>query len=85
MLYSTVLFVNGSPVGYQVERQNGQFFLNPAENPTRKITPPIMRARIEGGKWFIEGTGDQDLIDQVIYGVANNESKIPHYLLSAAP
>jgi hypothetical protein len=84
-VFSTVLFVNGNPVGYKVFKQEGRLVLNPAENPTREVYPPAIFARNENGQWFVEGTNDQDLIDQVIEDVTMNEGRLPTSTLSAAP
>jgi len=67
VLFSTVLFVEGNPVGYKVmEEERNRLSLNPAENPNRDIMPPVIHAQNEGGRWQIEGTCDRDLIDQVL-------------------
>ena len=84
-VFSTVLFVDGNPVGYRVFRENDRLVLNPAENPSRQILPPSISARREGGQWLVDGTTDRDLIDQVIEDVSLNESNIPQNDLSAAP
>lgn len=84
-LFSTVLFVNGNPVGYKVFKEENRLFLNPAENPRREILPPVMRAHNEGGRWLIEGTTDRDLIDQVIEDVTTNQRQSKRNDLSAAP
>jgi hypothetical protein len=66
-LFSTVLFVDGNPVGYKVmETERNRLALNPAENPNRKVQAPVMFARKDGRRWQVEGTHDRDLIDQVI-------------------
>jgi hypothetical protein len=84
-VFSTVLFVNGNPVGYKVFKQNNRLVLNPAENPNRDILPPAISARNEGGQWLVEGTNDRDLIDQVIEDVTLNEGRLPVNDMSAAP
>jgi len=84
-VFSTVLFVNGNPVGYKVYKQNDRLLLNPAENPNREVFPPAISARNEGGEWLVEGTNDRDLIDQVIEDVMLNEGRLPNNDLSAAP
>ncbi|ANE52477.1 hypothetical protein [Flavisolibacter tropicus] len=84
-VFSTVLFVNGNPVGYKVFKQENRLVLNPAENPSREILPPAISARNEGGEWLVEGTSDRDLIAQVIEDVTLNEGRLPTALLSAAP
>lgn len=84
-VFSTVLFVNGNPVGYKVFRQDDRLLLNPAENPGRDILPPSISARNQNGHWEVEGTNDRDLIDQVIEDVTLNEGRLPTAVLSAAP
>ena len=84
-VFSTVLFVNGNPVGYKVFKQNNRLVLNPAENPNRDILPPAISARNEGGEWLVEGTTDRNLIDQVIEDVTLNEGRLPVNDMSAAP
>ncbi|MES2880501.1 MAG: hypothetical protein V4676_00025 [Bacteroidota bacterium] len=71
-LFSTVLFVDGNPVGYNVEKMENRLVLNPAENPNREIHPPVMMAHCRDGEWQVEGTGSRDLIDQVIEDVSLN-------------
>ena len=71
VLFSTVLFVEGNPVGYRVmEVGRNRLSLNPAENPNREIIPPVMQVRNEGGAWKVEGTSDRDLIDQVLEDIS---------------
>jgi hypothetical protein len=84
-LFSTVLFVNGNPVGYEVFRESERLKLNPAENPNREIVPPVIVARNNRGTWEVEGTSDRDLIDQVIEDISLNNSFLPRQVLSAAP
>ena len=70
VLFSTVLFVNGNPVGYKVHEEKNRLILNPAENPNRDILPPVLTAKNSHGQWHIEGTEDRNLIDQVIEDVS---------------
>lgn len=74
-VFSTVLFVNGNPVGYKVFKQKENLILNPAENPNRETCPPALQVRNEGGNWVVEGTNDRNLIDQVIEDVTNNSGR----------
>jgi hypothetical protein len=83
--FSTVLFVNGNPVGYTVSKNEDRLLLNPAENPNRDIHPPCMSALNQQGFWLVEGTNDRDLIAQVIEDVSIYEDKFPHNELSVAP
>jgi hypothetical protein len=84
LLFSTVLFVDGNPVGYQVFEENDQLILNPAENPSREIVPPRLSASQSSGSWKVEGTLNRDLIDQVIEDI-NYSNCLPKNGLSAAP
>ena len=84
-VFSTVFFVDGNPVGYKVFKEENRLFLNPAENPNRRIPAPAMRAQHEGGRWLIEGTSDRDFINQVIEDVSTTGHQFMRHELSAAP
>jgi hypothetical protein len=83
-LFTTVLFVNGNPVGYEVCEDAGRIHLNPAENPNREIVPPVMYVSTDAGHIQVDGTNDQDLIDQVIEDITQSNT-LPGQSLSAAP
>lgn len=83
-LFTTVLFVNGNPVGYEVREDKGRITLNPAENPNREIVPPVIYVSKEDGHFRVDGTSDQDLIDQVIEDIIQSNT-LPVQSLSAAP
>jgi hypothetical protein len=83
-LFTTVLFVNGNPVGYEVQKDQNRLRLNPAENPNREITPPVIFVNNIDGHLEVEGTSDRDLIDQVIEDVTQSHI-IPNQDMSAAP
>lgn len=83
VFFSTVLFVEGNPVGYNVKgTDRDRLSLNPAENPNREIVPPVIEAKKEAGLWRIEGTTDRDLIDQVLEDIS---MQLPDAVLSATP
>lgn len=83
ILFSTVLFVDGNPVGYQVkEVDHHRLTLNPAENPNRAIMAPVIEAWNKDGNWQVQGTTDRDLIDQVLEDIS---LQLPTTLQSAAP
>ena len=85
ILFSTVLFVDGNPVGYNVsEESKNRLLLHPAENPNHEIDPPVVHAKNENGIWKIEGTQDRDLIDQVLEDISM-QMQLPATLQSAAP
>jgi hypothetical protein len=84
--FSTVLFVNGAPVGYKVSRNADLVLLNPAENPSRTVVAPHLSARQVNGSWEVEGTQNSDLISQVIQDVSRNgDFDRKRIVLSAAP
>ena len=82
-LFSTVLFIDGNPIGYEVLEEKSRLRLNPAENPNRDVQPPTLSARITNGKWQVEGTLNRDLIDQVIEGITMNMNLSRHGLTAA--
>ena len=65
-----------------MEEDRNRLSLNPAENPNREITPPVLHAKNEDGYWHVEGTRDRDLIDQVLEDLS---LQLPTTLQSAAP
>lgn len=83
--FSTVLFVDQLPVGYKVRRTQNRMELNPAENPSRLVTPPQLVAENRGGRWEVAGTENPDLIRQVLDEVAMAQSPFGFMALSAAP
>ena len=83
--FSTVLFVDGNPVGYKVCLEDtDHIVMNPAENPGREILPPILHVSNISGHWQVEGTQNRDLIDQVMEEVKLN-MHYPVHQYSAAP
>lgn len=84
LVFSTVLFVDGNPVGYKVFEENNRIVLNPAENPNRHIQPPVLSVKNVHGQWLVEGTNNKDLIDQVLEDISYN-NHTPHHPLTAAP
>jgi len=83
-LFTTILFVDGNPVGYEVQKDQDRIRLNPAENPNREVNPPVIYVSNRDGHLEVEGTTDRDLIDQVIEDVTQSHI-IPDQNLSAAP
>jgi hypothetical protein len=63
---TTVLFVEGQPVGYKIFQEDDEFFLEPAEVPDASIHPPSLTVIHKDDRWTVHGTVNQDLIDQVI-------------------
>ena len=82
--FSTVLFVEGSPVGYSVSQNDPDHItMNPAENPSRKILPPVLSVSNIAGSWKVNGTVNQDLIEQVMDGLRYNMDFSPHHFTAA--
>jgi hypothetical protein len=66
LLFSTVLFVDGHPVGYKVFENNKDVIqLTPVENPHRHLVPPQLSAFLINGHWLVKGTDNNDLVEQV--------------------
>lgn len=84
LLFSTVLFVDGNPVGYHVYKEDDRLALHPAENPNRHIHPPTLSAQNTEGNWIVQGTQNRDLIDQVIEDVTLSGG-LARFRQSAAP
>ena len=82
--FSTVLFVDDSPVGYQVSQNDPNLItMNPAENPSRKILPPVLSVSNVAGTWQVNGTLNQDLIAQVMEGLRYNMDFSPQHFTAA--
>lgn len=85
LLFSTVLFIDGNPIGYEVYcDESNRLALNPAENPNRETQPPLIYANNVNGKWKVEGTHNPDLISQVLEEISLN-GQLPKHRQSASP
>jgi hypothetical protein len=84
-LFSTVLFVDGNPVGYEVCSGENSILLNPAENPSRDVDPPKMMVQCRNGNWDVKGTSSRDLIDQVIEDLETHRAQSRKPRPSPAP
>lgn len=83
--HSTVLFIEGHPVGYEVVRDAAdRFNLHPAENASRLVKAPQLQLQLADGNWLVLGTHDEDLIQQVKFRVANTNDTRP-FALTASP
>ena len=82
--FSTVLFVEGSPIGYKVcLNDDHNITMNPAENPGRAILPPVLYASNVSGNWQIKGTRNPDLIAQAMEELRYNMDFSPHPFTAA--
>lgn len=76
-LFTTILFVDGNPVKYEVRLSESLFFLYPTDNPNNDIEPPLIKAKWSNGQWSISGTNDGDLIAQVVEDMNLNSGSLP--------
>ncbi|MDB5196068.1 MAG: hypothetical protein JWP88_438 [Flaviaesturariibacter sp.] len=74
-LFSTIFFVEGNPVKYEVRLAESTYLLYPSDNPDNFIDPPILSVVKKEGLWEVAGTTDRDLIDQVIEDLELNEER----------
>ena len=75
LLFSTILFVNGIPVSYDVYKEYRLVF-KPAEIKHTLNTVPLLYAEKNKNSWIISGTNDQGLVAQAIEDIKNNEYKL---------
>jgi hypothetical protein len=74
-VFSTVLFVNGLPVAYQVFKEYRLVF-KPAAIGNIPISAPVLFAEKKNHNWIITGTTDANLKAQAIEDIQNNEHKL---------
>ena len=73
--FSTIFFVEGNPVKYEVWLNGGIYILHPSENPNQFIAPPMLQAQQKNGRWEVSGTADRDLIDQAVEDLESYQNK----------
>ena len=76
-LFTTILFVDGNPVRYEVRLTDNHFCLYPIDNPNDNIEPPVIKAQWYSGEWTVSGTTDRDLIAQVVEDMNGNSASLP--------
>ena len=65
-MFSVILFVDGFPVHFLVHSVDNTFYFQPIGNPyKKKVSKKIQVAKTNSG-WFISGTEDENLVDQII-------------------
>ena len=74
-VFSTVLFVNGLPVAYQVYKEYRLVF-KPAVTGNVSTAAPVLFAEKKNNNWIITGTTDVNLEAQAIEDIQNNEHKL---------
>ncbi len=62
---AVILFIDTTPVAYQVYKAFGSYYLKPASNPAREIEAPILYAIKFKNAWIIKGTSDENLKEQL--------------------
>ena len=75
-LFSTVLFVDGHPVRYEMTALDGSFRLFPAENPNPDLSPPVLCVGRSACGWIVRGTTDPDLLAQVLEDLQVNGARM---------
>jgi hypothetical protein len=68
MLYliSTILFIDGEPIGYNVyQQERDRFYFKPTGIPNPNVMPPSFYVTTAGG-WCFEGLTDILVRDQVM-------------------
>jgi hypothetical protein len=63
---TTVLFIEGIPVGYKIYKNGAVYFLYPSEIPGTETKAPLIMATHYNGQWEVEEKCDQNLADQVM-------------------
>ena len=82
--YSTIFFVDGSPVGYTVApQQENRLELNPAENPMRSIKAPRITAELVKGEWQVQGNHNPQLVRQVLEELNRNKNLLARRFTAA--
>jgi hypothetical protein len=77
ILFSTVLFVNGHPVQYEMCADGDLLRLWPTENPNPEISAPRLDIRRAGDGWRVSGSSDGDLVAQVLEDLDANKASFP--------
>lgn len=76
-LFTTILFVDGNPVKYDVRSEADRLLLLPIDNPNNYLVPPFLYAEADKNGWRISGTQDRDLMDQVIEDICLHAAQLP--------
>ena len=64
-LFSTIIYFGDSPVGYEVHREEETFEFIPTIDSHSNLQLPVIKAINSGQFWFIEGTEDKEIAEQV--------------------
>jgi hypothetical protein len=72
-LFSTIIYFDESPVGYDVYREEDVFQFKPAIDSHSNLEPPIITAIYLKEEWIIDGVEDDEIIEQVKKIIELNE------------
>lgn len=72
-LFSTIIYFGENPVGYDVYREDDIFQLKPAIDSQNNFQPPMITATYSKEILIIEGTEDNETIEQVKRIIELNE------------
>ena len=73
-MFSLILFVDGFPVHFLVQKNDNAFLFQPISNPYNKAVAENLIAIMQKGSWSIYGTDDDNLIDQIIEDLSGHIS-----------
>lgn len=64
-LFSTIVYFGENPVGYDVYQEEDTFQLKPVIDSKMHMVPPVLTATYSDQLWFIEGTVENEIIEQL--------------------
>ena len=64
-LFATIIYFGDQPAGYDVYREENSFHLKPAVDSRLNWNPPVIRANFSGEVWYINGTEESEITEQV--------------------
>ena len=84
--FSTILFLNGEPIGYRVTREETGCRFQPSEGVAHPFETPAFRLEQEGGEWLTGAEIGEELFRQAVAEIQLHERNgLPSHPLSAAP
>lgn len=72
-LFSTIVYFDETPVGYDVYREEDMFQFRPAIDSKLNTEPPVVTAIYLSSYWLIDGTEDYEIMEQVKKIIEMNE------------
>jgi hypothetical protein len=64
---STILYIEGEPVGYQIQKEEGRLCFDPSQHSAKECCPPRFKVVPDGTSWLFEpATLTSELQNQVI-------------------